>query len=223
MAAQPLSSAVLDRNGFVGDRRYALRRLDDGSGFPWHTAGKLPALVRYSIETLDARGRPTRIRLPDGGVLACDGSSISEYFRATHGLNVELMHLTQGMFDCAGVSIITRQTLASLESLTQSVLDVRRFRPNIVIDADGSPGAYPENEWIGRTIAFGDPADGPRMAATELDERCSMINIDPETGGITPELLRSIVQHVGNYAGIYATPTRTGTCAIGDLVYTAAT
>jgi len=219
MAAQPLTSATLDRHGLTGDRRFALRRREDASGFPWLSAGKLPALVGYGVENLDERGAPARIRTPDGELLECEGESVSRHFKDAHGVDVELMHLRQGMFDCAGISIITLQTLASLESLTGMMLDTRRFRPNIVIDADAFPGEYPENEWVNRSIALGDPRDGARLAVTELDERCSMINIDPESGRITPDVLRAVARLRANYAGVYAMPTRPGACATGDLVY----
>ena len=129
MAAQPLQSAALDRSGIAWDRRFALRRRADASGFPWHTAGKLPALVRYSVESLDDRGRPERIRTPDGETIGCDPATISNHFAEAHGVDVELMHLTQGMFDCAGVSIITLQTLASLESLIGMSLDGAALSP----------------------------------------------------------------------------------------------
>ena len=56
------------------------------------SAGKLPALVRYGVESLDDRGRPSRIRTPDGAALECDAQSISEHFSVAHGLDVELMH-----------------------------------------------------------------------------------------------------------------------------------
>jgi uncharacterized protein len=218
MASQSLASATLDRHGIAGDRRFALRRRGDVSGFPWLSASKLPALVRYFVETLDERDPSIRIRTPDGETLDCDSDSVSRHFRDVHGVDVDLMHLRHGMFDCAGISIITLQTLASLESLTGMTLDIRRFRPNIVIDADVSPGEYPENEWVNRSIALGDPSAGARLAITELDERCSMINIDPESGGITPGVLRVVARERANCAGVYATPMRPGDCAIGDPV-----
>jgi hypothetical protein len=46
MAGEPLETATLGWHGLDGDRRLAFRRLDDRSGFPWLTAGRLPDLVR---------------------------------------------------------------------------------------------------------------------------------------------------------------------------------
>ena len=42
MAGERLEAATLGWHGVDGDRRLALRRIDDRSGFPWLTASKLP-------------------------------------------------------------------------------------------------------------------------------------------------------------------------------------
>ena len=219
MASQPLASLSLDRHGVIGDRRHALRRRGDASGFPWLTASKLPVLICYRVGELDDRFAPRTVCAPDGNVIACDGASMSRHFATKHNMDVELAHLRQGMFDCAGVSIITRQTLASLGQLVNAALDPRRFRPNVIIDVEPESEPYPENEWVGHTMAFGNLADGARVAVTELDERCVMVNIDPDTGRTTPELLRAVVQHRDNFAGVYAVPTRVGAIAVGDSAY----
>ncbi len=219
MAAQLLANLTLDRHGVIGDRRFALRRRGNESGFPWLTASKLPALIRYRVESLDDQLAPTGVRAPDGEVIACDATSIAAHFATAHNVDVELAHLRQGMFDAAGVSIITTQTLASLSAMTGMALDPRRFRPNIIIDVESSSDPYPEDNWVGRSIAFGNPRSGAKAAITELDERCVMINFDPDTGQTAPEILRAVVQYRDNYAGVYAVPVRIGAIAIGDAAY----
>jgi uncharacterized protein YcbX len=214
-----MENLSLDRHGVIGDRRYALRRRGDASGFPWLTASKLPALISYRVGKLDDRLVPATVCAPSGEMLECEGTSMSRHFAVTHNVDVELAHLRQGMFDAAGVSIITQQTLSSLGQLVDARLDPRRFRPNVLIDVDSSANPYPENDWVGHSIAFGNPGDGVRVAVTELDERCVMISIDPDTGQSSPELLRAVVQHRDNFAGVYAVPTRIGSIAIGDSAY----
>jgi uncharacterized protein YcbX len=46
MAGERLDAATLRWHGLEGDRRLALRRMDDRSGFPWLTASTLPDLLR---------------------------------------------------------------------------------------------------------------------------------------------------------------------------------
>ena len=50
------------------------------------------------------------------------------------------------------------------------------------------------------------------------DERCVMINLDPETGKQDGRVQKTVVRLNGNYAGVYATVVRTGTIRVGDRV-----
>jgi len=222
MAAQPLASATIDHYGIAGDRRFALKRRGDLSGFPWLSASKLPPMIRYTVccETGDTPSR-TRMHLhaPDGDFISCDGDEITCHFAEAHGVDVELAHLRQGIFDLAGISVITTQTLASIDNMLSMPMDARRFRPNIVIDADGAGGGFPEDAWVDASLAFGNASNGPRVAVTERDERCAMINLDPDTGRSDPNVLRTVVRERENYAGVYAVPTRGGAVAVGDVAY----
>ena len=69
MVGERLNVANLGWHGLDGDRRLALRRINDHSGFPFLTAGKLPDLVRITPLRCEngAQGDlPTHIRTPDG-------------------------------------------------------------------------------------------------------------------------------------------------------------
>src|SRR5215216_1749913 len=69
MAGVATDSAFLGWHGLEGDRRFAFRRLNDKSGFPWLTAGRLPELVLYQPLGLDERAEepaPTHVRTPEG-------------------------------------------------------------------------------------------------------------------------------------------------------------
>ena len=48
MAGESLETAELGWHGLEGDRRLALRRMEDRSGFPWLQASKLPDLLRFA-------------------------------------------------------------------------------------------------------------------------------------------------------------------------------
>ena len=69
MAGVPAESAHLGWHGLAGDRRFAFRRIGDGSGFPWLSASRFAGLLRYQPCGLDESGPeplPTRVRTPDG-------------------------------------------------------------------------------------------------------------------------------------------------------------
>jgi uncharacterized protein YcbX len=222
MAAQPLARATIDRYGVAGDRRFALRRRGDQSGFPWLTASTLPALIRYEV-CCASGDSPSRagmhVHAPDGEFVSCENDAITRHFAEMHGVDVELAHLKQGVFDLAGISVITTQTLGSVAALVAAPMDARRFRPNVVVDVDAEVQSYPEDAWVGSSLAFGDPASGPRVSVSERDERCVMINFDPDGGPASTTIHRIVVRERENYAGVYAVPTRVGMIEIGDVAF----
>ncbi len=128
------------------------------------------------------------------------------------------MHLNHGMFDEAPLSLLTTESLGSLAAKAETVLDVRRFRPNILLATD-SGRAFPENEWVGKLVIFGEADDAAAMNVTQRDIRCAMINLDPETGAATPAILKAVVQANENCAGVYGGVFRTGKISVGDRVF----
>jgi uncharacterized protein len=48
MRGERLQEAELGWHGLEGDRRLALRRMNDRGGFPWLTASKLPEMVLFA-------------------------------------------------------------------------------------------------------------------------------------------------------------------------------
>ena len=80
MAGESLEAVDLGWHGLLGDRRLALRRVDDQGGFPWLTASKLPDLVRFrpiGRGALGATEPPTHIRTPEGEELAAFGEELA--------------------------------------------------------------------------------------------------------------------------------------------------
>src|SRR6478672_1208846 len=66
MAGEQLQAADVGWHGLHGDRRLAIRRLEDRGGFPWLTAGKLPELLLFTPLWRDDGDLPTHVRTPDG-------------------------------------------------------------------------------------------------------------------------------------------------------------
>jgi uncharacterized protein YcbX len=128
-----------------------------------------------------------------------------------------MMYLKHGIFDDASVSVITTGTVDEVCRLAGQNADVRRFRPNILIRATRAV-PFEEDAWIGGTLTFGDGTDAPIINVTMHDVRCAMINIDPDGGPSTPDVLKAVVRANQNQAGIYATVTRTGVLAVGQTV-----
>ena len=106
-----------------------------------------------------------------------------------------MMHLRGGIFDEASVSVIATETIREIGTLAGRALDVRRFRPNIVVRLL-RPNPFEEDQWLGGVLLFGEPGDGPRVSVTTRDVRCAMVNFDPDSGRADPEVLKSIVVRI---------------------------
>ena len=221
MAGEELHSASLGWHGIDGDRRLAFVRKGVGIGYPWLIASKLPALVTYHPfreNGGDPRALPSHVRTPSGRELELQGDELRDELSAAHGTPVELMQLTNGIFDDAPVSLIASVTIAAIGDDAGVPLDPRRFRPNFLIEAlDGVP--YCEDQWVGRTIRFGEAEDGPAIAVCLRDVRCAMLNLDPDTAASDPRILKAAVRLNENCAGLYASVIRTGTVGRGDALY----
>jgi hypothetical protein len=221
MGGERLEAAHLGWHGLEGDRRLALRRKDDHSWFPWLTASKLPELLRFVPQRREegVEGElPTHIRTPDGEEMLVFGEDLAAEVGRRYGAPVQMMQLKHGIFDEASLSVIATDTIEEIGRLSGRSLDVRRFRPNVLVRLL-RPGRFQEDEWVGGVLSFGEGDDAPAMAVTMRDLRCSMVNLDPDTAVPAPEVMKAVVRANQNNAGIYGAVTRIGRLAVGQTVY----
>jgi uncharacterized protein len=221
MAGERLETANLGWYGLDGDRRLAFRRVDDRSGMPWLTASKLPDLLLFAPHRCkdDAQGDlPTAIRTPDGKALPIFSEELAAEIGRRYGAPVQMMQLRHGIFDEATISVIASHTVCEIGRLALRSLDVRRFRPNIVVRSLRFV-PFQEDEWLGGVLSFGDRDDTPEITVTMRDERCSMVNLDPDSARPAPEVMKAVVRVNQNNAGIYGTVTRIGRLAVGQTIF----
>ena len=224
MAGESLDVARLGWHGIEGDRRLAVRRLNDKSEFPWLTASKLPQLLLYKPFGLDSNTPellPTHVRTPDGKEFEIQSDELRREISNRYGSDVELMILKHGIFDEACISVISLGTVHGVERESGRELDLRRFRPNVVIETHNVE-PFAENEWVGRTLMFGEGNSGADAIAgigvTMKDERCVMVNLDPDTAQKDSEVMKTVVRMNNNYAGVYGTVVRAGELRVGQVV-----
>ena len=220
MAGVATESAFLGWHGLQGDRRFAFRRVNDQSGFPWLSASRLPELLLYQPIGLDENAEepvPTHVRTPEGVSLAIGSAELQNDVAGKFGSPLELMKLKHGIFDDATVSVINLATIAAIGQELGQNLDTRRFRANIVIASDSTEG-FSEDSWIGGRLVFGDTAAGPVVSLTMRDPRCVMINLDPDTAQSDPRIMKAAVRLNENNAGAYGSVARTGQISVGQPV-----
>lgn len=198
-------------------------------GEPFATAGSLP---------------PARITLPDGESVTTDQPDIETRLSAAVGRPVRLARsgfegataegywpdhdwlpnpdqafefpLPAGsFFDEAMVHLITTATLGRLQALApESRFDVRRFRPNLVIEPTSVTAGFVENDWIGRTLTIGET----QLQISGPCPRCIMTTLSQGDLPKDPRVLRTVVQENQGNAGVYASVVRVGVVRLGDAV-----
>ncbi len=125
-------------------------------------------------------------------------------------------------FDVTPLHLLTTATLERLAALAPaSDFDVRRYRPNVLIDAE--EGGFLENDWAGRTIRLGEAAASGMLPTM----RCVMTTLAQDGLDADRSTLQAIAEHnrieipgLGTWAcaGIYAGVAAAGVVRVGDEV-----
>ena len=128
---------------------------------------------------------------------------------------MEFESLPGTYYDAFPLLILTTSSLRSLaEAVPEAAVDVRRFRPSLVIDTGDAPG-YPEFAWTGQRLSLGD-------VELEVGARCPRcVMVTEEIDETTPadrSVLRHIVRELGQDFGVYATVRRPGRVRVADEV-----
>jgi uncharacterized protein YcbX len=119
-------------------------------------------------------------------------------------------------FDGAAVHVLTTATLDRLRELyPQGRFEVRRFRPNIVVEIASGGKDFVENAWIGHTLAVGDVV---RLNITGGCPRCVMTTLPQGDLPRDPGILRTAAQHNEVNVGVYASVLQGGQVRRGDAV-----
>lgn len=130
------------------------------------------------------------------------------------------------LFDFSALHLVTRSALEGVARALPGGVDVRRFRPNLVVEtgSDGAPPPFPENEWVGSTIRVGEDLV---LEGLMLTMRCVMVTLaqgdlerDRGVMRAVAEVNRVEVPGLGTYpcVGLYARVTSPGTVRVGDEV-----
>jgi uncharacterized protein len=119
-------------------------------------------------------------------------------------------------FDISVIHILTSSTIHRLRELyPEGRFEVRRFRPNIVIDSASGEKDFIENSWIGKKLAIGQDVV---VRVTGPCTRCVMITLPqgdlPRDSGI----LKTVAKFNQVNVGVYASVIRGGTIHRGDPV-----
>jgi MOSC domain-containing protein len=118
-------------------------------------------------------------------------------------------------FDAFPLLLLTGASLRRLAQLAPSSrVDVRRFRPNLLIETEGGDAGFPELAWAGKRLRVGDAELSVGVACP----RCVMITHGFDDLPKDPGLMRTLVREAGGSIGVYASVAEPGAVRVGDSV-----
>lgn len=118
-------------------------------------------------------------------------------------------------FDAFSLSIMSQQSLATMNQLDgDSLFDVRRFRPNLLVDIPDSDHPFPEQAWVGKTLSIG----SVKLKIEMTCPRCSMTTHGFDDLPQDAQIMRKLVANSEGNLGIYASVLEAGTVSAGDSV-----
>lgn len=216
MQGEALEHALVDGRGIVGDRRFAV--LDRRTGFVL-TARRQPELLQASA-TLD--GDQPRVALPDGSVLRDDGDlsewlghpvsmeEASETTRGRYETPVDAEHEEREWVAWQGPAgsfhDSTRTQVSIVSQASMGAWDVRRFRPNVVVDGGD------EDALVGTVVSVG----SVRLDVVKQIDRCVVVT-RPQPGlPADLDVLRTINRERATFLGVGALVAIPGSIAPGD-------
>lgn len=230
----PVEQLVIGERGVEGDRTWGL--VDAGDGHLL-SAKRLSALF-------EGTASDEAVTLPDGRSFAVTDPDVHRALSAWLGREVvltrsdaagavsyemtfdppddeseyyEIPAADASFLDLAHVHLLTTATLAGAAAARPDLdWDVRRFRPNLLLDVEGS--TFVEQGWVGRHLRVGDAVlsiDGPTV-------RCAM-PLRAQPGGLErqPELFQAMTElntTYPNHLGVYCSVVQPGEVAVGSPV-----
>jgi uncharacterized protein YcbX len=217
MRGERLDLAPITFQGVAEDRRYAFVQKASRSSFPWLTARQRPELLLYrtAVEGAGSDAVAVTVTTPQGETWPVESDELRREIEARSGQEVFLLRDYRGSYDVAPISLISRQTVVRIAEESGTHENAWRFRPNLLIDLEEG-GQFAELKWVGRVLRIGGAA---RVAITEVNQRCMIINLDPDTVSASPSVLRNVTQQHEQCAGVYGTVLTAGEVCTGDPVW----
>ncbi len=235
LQGERLSGAILDDSGLRGDRRWGVRDEITGKIL---TGRREPQLLLAAASLADD-GEPD-IVLPSGEVCRGQGSETdtalskwlqrpvtlvgavgapggeAEYFADATDDTSEAIGWTMPADRFVDAMPLLLLTTASLRS--GAVLhpagdwNVRRFRPNLLVDADGDD--WLEDKWCGFELHIGSAAVVPRQGCI----RCTMVTRPQPELVRDIEIYKTLARHHGGTFGVWTQVNTPGDVHVNDAV-----
>jgi uncharacterized protein YcbX len=233
MLGELLDAVAIGPRGCDGDRRWVVVDATTGERIANKRGPTDPRLRACRAELLDDcdEDPPLRITLPDGSVL--EGRGIEAALCALLERRVRLERCdapADGRFgttgahhDLAPIHLVTTGTLAHLRAVApHSDWDVRRFRPNLVLDGAPDDASFAEDALLGASLRA---PSGLELTVGLPTPRCVVPTRAQDGLPADPAVLRTLVERhridLGPFgrqgcAGAYAEVASAGRLRTGE-------
>lgn len=216
MAGERLARVSIGAGGVAGDRIWGL--LDAATG-RIASPGREKHFLGVPRAHARAAGHGVALSLDGEHWAGPEDAALLERLSRAFGFTPQLKPFDAAgsggfrpRYDHAPVHLVTTAALRSLgRELPGSVIDARRFRPNILVDWPDGAEAIPEHGWIGREIRIGQVV----LRGREPCGRCGFITIAQQELPQDVEILRTVVRRHGRHFGIYCDVVTPGEIAAG--------
>jgi uncharacterized protein YcbX len=203
----------VDERGVRGDRLFAVtdRAGRVGSGKTTRRFRRLDGLFDLRARSDDGR---VFVTLPNGRELAVGDSRLNQFLSERYREELRVLEeSTVPHHDAAPLHLLTTASLRWLQAhLPPSIIDRRRFRPNILLDEAGDDVV--EDGWVGRRFALGDAV----IQIVGRTERCVMTTNPQEELPMDSAVLRSVTRRNDLCLGVYAMVEQPGAVRAGDAL-----
>lgn len=219
LSGEALEEGWLGPGGIEGDRSYGLFDRESGIHiYPardarWNGAPLLHSRLANEGLEISTDGRDWH-----GATEAGIPALLAELF----GRPVDLRpydDVSRPRYKLAPLHLLSLQSLAALRArLPASLLDERRFRPNILVDIPDGIGEIPEYALLGQEFTLG----GVRLRGTTPCGRCGFTSLRIDELPSDPEVLKTLLRHYERNFGIYCEvvtpgPLRQGAALVADV------
>lgn len=207
----------LDETGIAGDRQWGLFDADSTTAVAapekekrWRPVPALRSRLKAAAPeiSLDATTWHA-IPSPSADMLASDHLGFPVRFQRFGDADAV------PRYDRGHLHILTTASLAHLRALLpDAVIDVRRFRPNILIETEDGDVDFVEQRFMGRRLRIGQAI----IEITEPCARCAFTALAQPNIPFDKDVLHTIAKHGGGGFGVLARVVTPGRVALGDAV-----
>lgn len=168
---------------------------------------------RMSVQEALANYAPAQVR-EDFGLDRAEDMPDTSMFSAKQIITLARYTTPPGTFvDLSPVHLMTAASLRQLAPRAEAY-DVRRFRPNVLVDTDEDGPEFPESGWVGRELSIG----SARLHVTVPTIRCVVPTRAQPDIELDKTITRQLAARTDRFLGVYADVRTPGVVRVGDDV-----